>query len=118
MASPWVKRGYVSHGHYDMASVYKLFAHLFGVSYHNEMIRHALVPYDAFTSTPDYTPYTYASRTVKAPCNPDTSKYAKQAERWDFEELDDQPGLSEQIMQMMKDPPEARGVVVLPPRKR
>ncbi|HEX7600023.1 MAG TPA: alkaline phosphatase family protein, partial [Polyangiaceae bacterium] len=83
MASPWVKRGYVSHGHYDMASVYKLVAHLYGIPYHNEMIREALLPVDAFTSTPDYTPFTYVPRTVTAPCNAKGTKHAKKAERWD-----------------------------------
>ena len=32
-ASPWVKRGYVSHGHYDVASLHKLFANIFGKPY-------------------------------------------------------------------------------------
>ena len=42
MASPWVKRGYVSHGHYDMASVYKLVAHILGIPYNNEQMRSAI----------------------------------------------------------------------------
>jgi len=113
MASPWVKRGYVSHGHYDMSSVYKLVAHVFGIPYNNEMIREALLPLDPFTSTPDYTPFTYIPRTVSAPCNPGSSPYAKEAERWDFEDLDDQPGLSDQIMRMMKESPRERGVMVV-----
>ena len=118
MASPWVRRGYVSHGHYDMASVYRLLAHIFAIPYHNEMMRHALAPFDAFTGTPDYTPYTYAPRSIKAPCNRVESPDARKAEAWDFDDLDDQPGLSAQIMEMMKTSPAARGVVVLPPRRR
>jgi hypothetical protein len=115
MASPWVKRGYVSHGHYDMASVYKLIAHIYGIPYHNEMIREALLPVDAFTSTPDYTPFTYLPRTVTALCNGQGTKHAKKAEaaHWDFADLDDQPGLSEQIMEMMKEPRAARGVEII-----
>jgi DNA-binding beta-propeller fold protein YncE len=114
MASPWVKRGYVSHGHYDMASVYKLVAHVFGVPYHNDMIRNAMLPFDAFTSTPDYTPFTYLPRKVTAPCNAANTKHAHKAEQWDFDDLDDQPGLSQQIMEMMREPKEQRGVRVLP----
>jgi DNA-binding beta-propeller fold protein YncE len=110
MASPWVRRGYVSHGHYDMASVYKLVAHIFGIPYHNEMIRSAGLPIDAFTSTPDYTPYSVIPRTVKAPCNAASRKEAEDAEAWDFEDIDDQPGLSQQIMKMMKDSAAERGV--------
>ncbi|MFT3767046.1 MAG: bifunctional YncE family protein/alkaline phosphatase family protein [Minicystis sp.] len=112
MASPWIKRGYVSHGHYDMASVYKLVAHIFGIPYHNDMIRNAMAPFDAFTSTPDYTPFTYLPRKVAAPCNKD-GKHAKRALAWDFDDLDDQPGLSQQIMEMMREPKEARGVRVI-----
>jgi DNA-binding beta-propeller fold protein YncE len=118
MASPWIKRGYVSHGHYDMASVYRLVAHIFGMPYHNEMMRHAQAPLDAFTSTPDYTPYTYVPRTIKAPCNSESSPYAIKAAEWDFEDLDDQPGLSGQIMEMMKKSPAERGVSVIPPHRR
>jgi hypothetical protein len=118
MASPWIKRGYVSHGHYDMASVYRLIAHIFGMPYHNEMMRHAQAPLDAFTSTPDYSPYGYVPRTISAPCNAESSPYAIKAQEWDFEDLDDQPGLSGQIMEMMKKSPAERGVKVVPPRSR
>jgi DNA-binding beta-propeller fold protein YncE len=114
MASPWVKRGYVSHGHYDMASVYKLVAHIFGIPYHNDAIRNAMLPLDAFTSTPDYSGFTYLPRKVAAPCNGSQTKHAKRAAQWDFDDLDDQPGLSQQIMEMMREPREARGVRVLP----
>jgi hypothetical protein len=114
MASPWVQRGYVSHGHYDMASVYKLVAHIFGIPYHNDMIANALAPFDAFTSTPDYTPFTYIPRKVSAPCNGGGTKEAHEAERWDFDDLDDQPGLSQQIMSMMRQPRAQRGVRTLP----
>jgi DNA-binding beta-propeller fold protein YncE len=116
MASPWVKRGYVSHGHYDMASVYKLVAHIFGVPYNNEMMRNALLPIDAFTSTPDYTPFTYLPRTVEAACNPAGTREAREAESWDWDEPDDQPGLSQQVMQLLKRSRE-RGVKVTAPKR-
>lgn len=112
MASPWIKRGYVSHGHYDMASVYKLVAHLYGIPYHNDMIKNAMLPFDAFTSTPDYTPFTYLKRSIAAPCNKSGTKQAKEAQGWDFDDLDDQPGLSRQIMEMMRQPRGERGVRV------
>ena len=109
MASPWIRRGYVSHGHYDMASVYKLVAHVFGIPYHNDMIENATLPFDAFTSTPDYTPFTYVPRKVTAPCNGAGTPEALEAEKWDFDDPDDQPGLSQQIMRMMKEPREGEG---------
>ena len=114
MASPWVRRGYVSHGHYDMASVYKLVAHVFGIPYHNDNIRNAMVPFDAFTSTPDYTPWEHLARKVAAPCNPGGTKHAKEAEKWDFDDLDDQPGLSQHIMEMMRQARGERGIRLLP----
>jgi DNA-binding beta-propeller fold protein YncE len=114
MASPWIKRGYVSHGHYDMASVYKLVAHIFGIPYHNAMIENAIVPLDAFTSTPDYTPFSYTPRKVNAPCNAAFTTEAKEAEGWDWDDLDDQPGLSQQVQRMLKKPRAERGVRVLP----
>jgi YVTN family beta-propeller protein len=113
MASPWVKRGYTSHGHYDMASVYKLVAHIFGIPYNNEQMKSALLPLDVFTSTPTYDPFDYKPRSVAAPCNDKKSKHAKAAERWDFEDLDDQPGLSDQITEMMREPRAQRGIRVV-----
>jgi len=116
MASPWVRRKYISHGHYDMASIYKLVAHIFGVPYNNDLVQNALLPADAFTSTPDYTPFTYAPRTVEAPCNPDGTREAEEAKFWDFEDPDEQPGLSEQIERMMRTSSKERGVRIITPK--
>jgi hypothetical protein len=102
-ASPWIKRGYVSHAHYDMASVHKLFAHVFGKPYANEVIANAPLPLDLFTSTPDYTPYNYIPRKVTdISCNPMHGKGAEKAARWDFSLPDNQPGLSEQVEEALR----------------
>ena len=101
MASPWVKRGYVSSGHYDMASVHKLILTILGVDYPNDEIAQAALPYDAFTSTPDYTPYDYEPRVYDQPCNPGGTRAAKHAEGWDFSEVDDQPGIAYWIWQIL-----------------
>ncbi len=108
LASPWVKRGYVSHGHYDVASIHKLFAHLFGKPYRNATIANAALPLDLFTSTPDYTPFTSKPRGYHdLSCNPMGTKGAKAAERWDFSEPDNQPGLGEQMWEALRSlPPE------------
>ena len=37
-ASPWVKRHAMSRGHYDIASVHKLIAHVYGEPYRNAVI--------------------------------------------------------------------------------
>jgi hypothetical protein len=101
-ASPWVKRGYVSHAHYDVASLHKLIAHIFGKPYRNREIADAALPLDMFTSTPDYTPFDYMPRTYgDASCNPMGTMAAKRAEAWDFSEPDEQPGLGEQVAEYL-----------------
>lgn len=70
LASPWVKRGYVSHTRIDTASLHKLFAHILGKPYNNARVAEAAVPFDAFTSTPDYTPFSYTPLQTKVSCNP------------------------------------------------
>ena len=119
MASPWTRRKYTSHGHYDMASIYKLVSHIFGIPYNNDSIRNAMLPADAFTSTPDYTPFTYLPRKVAAPCNPDGTKHAKAAAeaKWDFADPDDQPGLSEQVEEMLRTDGKERGVHLVTPKQ-
>ncbi len=102
-ASPWVKRGYVSRAHYDIASVHKVFAHVFGRPYWSATIANAPLPLDLFTSTPDYTPFTYVPRKfTDLSCNPSGTTGAKEAEDWDFSEPDDQPGLSRQNWESLR----------------
>ncbi len=102
-ASPWIKRGYVSHGHYDVSSLHKLWSHLFGKPYPNVEVANAPLPLDLFTSTPDYTPFSYVPRTyTDLSCNPAGTQQAHVAERWDFTHPDEQPGLGGQIEEYMK----------------
>jgi DNA-binding beta-propeller fold protein YncE len=109
-ASPWVKRGYVSHGHYDVASLHKLFAHLLGKPYRNATIANAALPLDMFASTPDYTPYTYIPRRYPdIACNMAGSVKALSASHWDFSHPDEQPGLGRQVWE---------GLRALPPSGR
>ncbi len=103
-ASPWVKRGYVTHTHFDVQSLHKLFAHIFGIPYNNQTSAHAELPFDLFSSTPDYTPFKYQPRSyTDLSCNAAGSKHAleAQSQHWDFAEPDDQPGLSAQVWEMM-----------------
>jgi hypothetical protein len=105
MAGPWVKRGYVSKGHYDVSSVHKLIAHIFGKSYPNELVARASLPFDAFTSTPDYSPYAMVKRTHALACNPAGTSGAATAAMsgWDFSQPDNQPGLSRQLWKHFHD---------------
>ncbi len=111
---PWVKRGYVSHTHMDMASLHKLFANVLGKPYRSVEVANAAIPYDLFTSTPDYTPYTYAPHTWPIACGPAASiKGAEQRlqSSWEFDDPDEQPGLDAQVTRWMR----GEQLDVLPP---
>jgi hypothetical protein len=108
-AGPWVKKGYVAHGHYDVASLIKLFAHLYGLPYPNAAVARAPLPMEMFTSTPDYATWTVKPRTEPRACNGTGSSFAVRAQQWDFDEIDEQPGLGAQVRQMLRASPAERG---------
>jgi len=109
-ASPWIKRNYVSHAHYHLSSVHKLISDVFGKPYRNDTIANAPLPVDMFTSTPDYTPFSYVPRKwTDISCNPKGSSGSKAAEHWDFTDPDDQPGLDHQVWEALH---------ALPPQKK
>jgi hypothetical protein len=96
--SPWVKRAYVSHTHIDVASVHKIFAHVFGKPYPNALVANAALPFDIFTSTPDYTPFTYTTRTIPLACDAAATPQEKALTMtWDLRQPDEQPGLDDQV---------------------
>ena len=111
--SPWVRRGYVSKTHIDVASLHKLVAHVFGVPYPSVSVANAALPLDMFTSTPDYTPYVMKTRTWPLACGVKTSLAEQRLTgSWDFHEVDEQPGLSAQITRWMR----GKQLETLPPR--
>ena len=111
--SPWVRRGFVSKTHIDVASVHKLVAHVFGVPYPSVSVANAALPLDLFTSTPDYTPYSMTTRTWPLACGVKTTIAEQRlTASWDFHEVDEQPGLSAQITRWMR----GKQLDTLPPR--
>ncbi|HEY1957734.1 MAG TPA: hypothetical protein VGH28_19070 [Polyangiaceae bacterium] len=101
-ASPWIKRNYVSHAHYHLSSIHKLISDIYGQPYRNDTIANAPLPLDMFTSTPDYTPFTYVPRKwTDLSCNPSGSSGSKAAEHWDFTDPDNQPGLDHQVWEAL-----------------
>jgi DNA-binding beta-propeller fold protein YncE len=113
IVSPWVKRGYVSKTHIDVASLHKLFAHIYGLPYQNLTVKNAGLPLDIFTSSPVYTPFTYKPRAWPLECGSGTSEAELElTESWDFANIDDQPGLGDQVMRWMR----GRQLKALPPR--
>ncbi len=104
LISPWVKRGYVSQTHIDVASLHKVFAHLLGLPYQNLVVKNAGLPLDVFTSTPDYAPYTYKPHTIPLACGGGAATPAekKLTASWDFARPDEQPGLGDQVRRWMR----------------
>ena len=103
MASPWMKRGYVSHAHTDVSAVHKLIANVFALPYPNVAVEGAALPLDLFTSTPDFTPYTYEKRTRMLACGTGvTGAEQKLTDSWDLNEPDEQPGLDAQVTRWLR----------------
>jgi len=103
LISPWVKRGYVSKTHIDISSLHKLFAHILGLPYPNVQVATAGLPLDAFTSTPDYSAYVRKARVVPLACGSGASAAEKAlTDSWDFDDVDEQPGLDAQAVRWMR----------------
>jgi hypothetical protein len=102
--SPWVKHGYVSTQHIDVSSIHKVFAHVFGIPYPNDLVANAALPLDLFSSTPDYTPFTYKAREWPLSCGVQpTAAERRLQESWgDVDDVDEQPGLSSQVWREMR----------------
>jgi hypothetical protein len=101
--SPWVKRGYVSKTHISIAGLHKIFAHVLGIPYPNLEVKNAALPYDAFTSTPDYTPFSYTPRKQPLTCGDAATGAEKElSASWQYDRADNQPGLDAQVMRWMR----------------
>jgi hypothetical protein len=101
--SPWVKHGYVSKTHISVASLHKIFAHVFGIPYPNVEVKNAALPYDLFTSTPDYTPFSYLPRQEPLHCgDAATGAERELTASWQFDRADNQPGLDAQVMRWLR----------------
>jgi DNA-binding beta-propeller fold protein YncE len=59
MAGPYIKRGYVSHTHANFGSILKVIYNILGVNYVNQFDVTASQLQDFFTTTPDFSPYTF-----------------------------------------------------------
>lgn len=106
MISPWVKRKYVSKTHIDVASLHKIFAHVFGLPYPNTQVAHAQIPWDAFTSTPDYGAFDRKKRDFPIKCG-DMSPKSEQllTQSFDLDDVDESPELASQVERWLKGKP-------------
>ena len=101
--SPWVRRAYVSKTHTDVSSMHKIVAHVLGLPYPNIQVENAALPYDMFTSTPDYTPVEYIPRSWPAACGVKSTKAEQNlTKKWDIDDVDRSPGLDQQVMRWMR----------------
>ena len=57
LASPWVKKNYVSHVHYSFGSIFKTFWNILGLPYLNQYDAGATDLADCFTDIPSFEPY-------------------------------------------------------------
>lgn len=96
VVSPWVRRGHVSSVHYSEASMFRTIQLILGIDEpHNRSWELATPMFDAFTSTPDYTPYDLVDRRWPEETNPfDDSLIAEISASYDWSQPDEQPGLS------------------------
>lgn len=103
MASPWLKRGYVSKAQLDVSSVHKLVAHVFALPYPNVQVAKASLPLDMFTGAPDFTPYEYLPRTLPLACgSAATAAEERLTSSWDLDDVDQQDGLGEQVLRWLR----------------
>ncbi len=112
LVSPWIKRGYVSKTHIDVSSLHKIFAHVYGLPYPNVQVEGAAIPWDAFTSTPDFRPWNRKKRDYPITCGATASKAeALLTESFDLDRVDESPGLNRQIERWLREKP----LMSLPP---
>ncbi len=112
--SPWVKRGYVSHVHYDIGSLYRTIELILGIPPLNINDAEAAPMYDIFTDSPDFTPFTRRSMRVKFRLNTWETPMAYESSQLDFSTIDRAPGLGKILWRIMKGdvkpPPYAKGI--------
>ena len=106
VAGPWVKRGYRSLMHYDMASIHRTMMQILGVPPISRYEALAQPMYDIFTSEPDFTPYNLVPQDEKLAqrqlwINGRDTVLARQSEKLDFTFVDDQGGLGRILWRAM-----------------
>ncbi|AGY60045.1 bifunctional YncE family protein/alkaline phosphatase family protein [Gloeobacter kilaueensis] len=75
--SPWVKRQYLGKAHYSLASIFKTVDLVLGIPPLNQYDAAATDLRDLFTSTPDFTPYTYVPPQFVSRANPSWSRLTR-----------------------------------------
>ena len=88
VASPWVRRGYISSGHYDIGSVFHTIELLLGIPAMYQTDARSPAMYDVFSATPDLRPWPHIPRMIPEATNPMSGPLAEESARLDFSEPD------------------------------
>jgi hypothetical protein len=89
--SPWVKRGYVSHVHYDVPAMWHTVALLLHLDPMNQRDGNAPGMYDIFSAKADTRPYTFIPRKTPVGTNSVDAPLAAESHKIDFSRPDTAP---------------------------
>lgn len=101
VVSPWAKRGHTGHVHADIPSVWATIWRILGVPPMGIYDANAAIMFDAFTATPDLTPYTYLDRNVPEQFNMPDAYGAFDSMQMDFSRPDQAKGLPRLLWRLM-----------------
>ncbi len=93
VASPWVKRGYVSHVQYHEGNLHATFGHILGLEPLTIYDENAQPAWDLFTSTPDLTPFTAVPRKIPEETSMPGTNCGTESRGLDFLDPDEADGL-------------------------
>ncbi|MCB9739477.1 MAG: hypothetical protein H6747_09435 [Deltaproteobacteria bacterium] len=94
VASPWAKRGHISHVHTSFPSLFRTFELIFGLPPMSRFDALAAPLFDAFTMQPEPKPYAYAPRTLPVRFNGGKADWMSRLSAWmDFSGPDRNPDL-------------------------
>jgi hypothetical protein len=101
VVSPWVKRHYTVHTHYDVPSLWRTIELLLGLPPESQQTAEASPMFDIFATEPDYTPYDFLPGTVPEAKNA-KSRLGDLSAKLDFSGPDRAPGLGRILWQYLK----------------
>ncbi len=102
VVSPYAKRGYVSSVQASTPSVHATIERIFGAPPMNRFDAAATPLYDAFTTEPDYEPYTALPRQIDEAFNPAGAEGAEKCAQMDFSIPDQAHGLNDVLWRHLR----------------
>jgi YVTN family beta-propeller protein len=93
VASPWARRGHVSHVHGSFLAVFRTIELILGLPPLSRTDAFATPLWDSFTNVPDFAPFTAIARTIPDQPNPFWYPGSRKSSLMDFRGPDRAPGL-------------------------